>query len=158
HRIHARRYRLRRCHALGRGAAQRLVVRSFGNHALLERGGDFRPLCGDQGLCYGSPRSRMHWPGPGVADHQWGASRRREYANKALMSVLSGVRPKYHSCAALAAAALLLFAPARAQVPDGAANTTAPGAAAALAVAAPPSVFACSAPPEFSQLNYPLRH
>lgn len=74
------------------------------------------------------------------------------------MSVLSGVRPEYHTCAAACAAALLLFAPARAQVPDGAAHTATPGAAAALAVAAPPSVFACTALAEFSQLNYPLRH
>jgi lysophospholipase L1-like esterase len=57
----------------------------------------------------------------------------------------------------MGAAALLLFAPARAQVPNSPANTAAPGAAAALAVAGP-SAFACSAPAEFSQLNYPLRH
>jgi lysophospholipase L1-like esterase len=57
----------------------------------------------------------------------------------------------------MGAAALLLFAPARAQVPNSPANTAAPGAAAALAVAGP-SAFACSAPAELSQLNYPLRH
>ena len=73
------------------------------------------------------------------------------------MSVLSRVLLKYHTCAAMGAAALLLFAPARAQVPNSPANTAAPGAAAALAVAGP-SAFACSAPAEFSQLNYPLRH
>jgi len=73
------------------------------------------------------------------------------------MSVLSRVLLKYHTCAAMGAAALLLFAPARAQVPNSPANTAAPGAAAALAVAGP-SAFACSAPTEFSQLNYPLRH
>ncbi|HWZ10841.1 MAG TPA: SGNH/GDSL hydrolase family protein [Xanthobacteraceae bacterium] len=73
------------------------------------------------------------------------------------MSVLSRVLLKYHTCAAMGAAALLLFAPARAQVPNSPANTAAPGAAAALAVAGP-SAFACSAPAELSQLNYPLRH
>ena len=73
------------------------------------------------------------------------------------MSVLSRVLLKYHTCAAMGAAALLLFAPARAQVPNNPANTAAPGAAAALAVAGP-SAFACSAPAELSQLNYPLRH
>ena len=73
------------------------------------------------------------------------------------MSVLSRVLLKYHTCAAMGAAALLLFAPARAQVPNSPANAAAPGAAAALAVAGP-SAFACSAPAEFSQLNYPLRH
>jgi acyl-CoA thioesterase-1 len=57
----------------------------------------------------------------------------------------------------MGAAALLLFAQARAQVPNSPANTAAPGAAAALAVAGP-SAFACSAPAELSQLNYPLRH
>jgi lysophospholipase L1-like esterase len=57
----------------------------------------------------------------------------------------------------MGAAALLLFAPAHAQVPNSPANTAAPGAAAALAVAGR-SAFACSAPAEFSQLNYPLRH
>jgi lysophospholipase L1-like esterase len=55
------------------------------------------------------------------------------------------------------AAALLLFAPARAQVPNAPATAGAPVAAAALAVAAP-QAFACAAPAEFSQLNYPLRH
>ena len=73
------------------------------------------------------------------------------------MSGLSGVLLKYHTCAAVGAAALLLFAPARAQVPNAPAKTAAPGAAAALAVAGP-SAFACSAPAELSQLNYPLRH
>ena len=73
------------------------------------------------------------------------------------MSVLPRVLLKYHTCAAMGAAALLLFAPARAQVPNSPANTAAPGAAASLAVAGP-SAFACSAPAEFSQLNYPLRH
>ena len=73
------------------------------------------------------------------------------------MSVLSRVLLKYHTCAAMGAAALLLFAPARAQVPNSPANTAAPGAAAALAVAGP-SAFACSPPAELSQLNYPLRH
>jgi acyl-CoA thioesterase I len=73
------------------------------------------------------------------------------------MSVLSRVLLKYHTCAAMGAAALLLFAQARAQVPNSPANTAAPGAAAALAVAGP-SAFACSAPAELSQLNYPLRH
>jgi lysophospholipase L1-like esterase len=56
------------------------------------------------------------------------------------------------------AAALLLFAPARAQAPDGVEYAATPSAAAALAVAAPPSAFACAALAEFSQLNYPLRH
>jgi lysophospholipase L1-like esterase len=73
------------------------------------------------------------------------------------MSVLSGVLLKYHTCAAVGAAALLLFAPARAQVPNAPATAGAPVAAAALAVAAP-QAFACAAPAEFSQLNYPLRH
>ena len=68
------------------------------------------------------------------------------------MSVLSGVLLKYHTCAAVGAVALLLFAPARAQMPSAPATAGAPVAAAALAVAAPPA-FACAAPAEFSQLN-----
>ena len=70
------------------------------------------------------------------------------------MSVLSSVT-KYRFGAAAGAVALLLFAPARAQVPNAPAAT--PGAAAALAVGAR-SQFACRAPAEFTQLNYPLRH
>jgi acyl-CoA thioesterase-1 len=70
------------------------------------------------------------------------------------MSVLSSVT-KYRFGAAAGAVALLLFAPARAQVPNAPAAT--PGAAAALAVGAR-SEFACRAPAEFTQLNYPLRH
>ena len=70
------------------------------------------------------------------------------------MSVLSSVT-KYRFSAAAGAVALLLFAPARAQVPNAPAAT--PGAAAALAVGAR-SEFACRAPAEFTQLNYPLRH
>ena len=71
------------------------------------------------------------------------------------MSVFSRVPIKYRAGAAAGAAALLLLAPARAQVPNVAAAT--PGAAAALAVDAR-SEFACRGPAEFSQLNYPLRH
>src|SRR6516225_3476965 len=96
----------------------------------------------------------MHWRGPGVADRQRGASRRREHANKALMSIFSSVRLKYRTCAAACAVALLLLAPARAQIPKVPAT---PGAAAALA-AAEWSEFTCRGPTEFSQLNYPLRH
>ena len=71
------------------------------------------------------------------------------------MSVFSSVSTKYRFGVAAGAVALLLFAPARAQVPTAPAAT--PGAAAALAVGAR-SEFACRAPAEFTQLNYPLRH
>jgi acyl-CoA thioesterase I len=67
--------------------------------------------------------------------------------------------------AGAAAVALVMLAPARAEV--GAAQPITPAvlAPAALAVSAPPAVvppraspFACSAPAEFANLNYPLRH
>jgi len=61
--------------------------------------------------------------------------------------------------------ALAMLAPARAEVGAAQPMTPAVLAAAALAVSAPPaavppraSPFACSAPAEFANLNYPLRH
>ena len=49
----AQRRSVRGCHALGGRAARRLAVRPPRHHALLERRRNFRPLCGNDGLCYG---------------------------------------------------------------------------------------------------------
>jgi lysophospholipase L1-like esterase len=97
------------------------------------------------------------------------------------MSSISKTAFNWLGCAAAGAVALAMLAPARAEVYGAHAGAPAATAAAALAVAAPPprpapvdlakpaalpqaaaplqgSQFSCGAPPEFTRLNYPLRH
>jgi lysophospholipase L1-like esterase len=97
------------------------------------------------------------------------------------MSSISKTAFNWLGCAAAGAVALAMLAPARAEVYGAHAGAPAATAAAALAVAAPPprpapvdlakpaalpqaaaplqnSQLSCGAPPEFTRLNYPLRH